>query len=89
MTAEAGAVTGDLELLTKPAANGTGIEVLVCYVGAQDLYTVLGSPVQAVSEASEEGEEGDHRAAHERILGTLTTPGTIEEGNERPVDLLD
>jgi hypothetical protein len=85
MTEEAGAVTGDLELLTRPSPDGAGIEALVRYAGAQDLYNVSGSPVRAVSERSS---EQDHRAAHERILEILTTPGPIEQGNELPADLL-
>jgi hypothetical protein len=28
-------------------------------------------------------------AAHERILETLTTPGRVESGNEKPVALQD
>lgn len=31
MTVEAGAITGELELLTKPTADGTGVEALVRY----------------------------------------------------------
>jgi hypothetical protein len=85
MTEEAGAITGELELLTRVTPNG-GIEAMVRYAGAQDLYTVSGSPLHAVSERPDQVE---HRAAHERILETLTTPGRIESGNEMPVDLLD
>ena len=48
MTEEAGAITGELELLTHVTPDG-GIEAMVCYAGAQDLYTVSGSPVHAVS----------------------------------------
>jgi hypothetical protein len=58
----------------------------VRYSGARDLYTVLGSPVRAVSAHLDQVE---HRATHERILETLTTPGRVESGNEKPVDLLD
>ena len=61
-------------------------EALVSYAGAQDLYTVTGSPVRTVSERPD---QAAHRAAHERILETLTTPGRVESGNEKPVDLLD
>jgi hypothetical protein len=86
MTNEAGAITGELELLTRVTADGIGIEAMVRYAGAQDLYTVSGSPVHAVSERPDQVE---HRAAHERILETLTTPGRVESGNEMPVDLLD
>jgi hypothetical protein len=52
--------------------------------GALDLYTVAGSPVRAVSGRPT---ADDHRAAHERILEILTTPGATEQGNELPVDL--
>ena len=83
MTEEAGAVTGDLELLTRPGEAGDGgLEVLVRYAGAEDWYTVSGSPV-----AKPAGGE-DHRAAHEAILERLTTHGPVEGGNELPVDLL-
>jgi len=58
----------------------------VRYAGARDLYTVSGSPVHTVSEHPDQVE---HRAAHERILEALTTPGRIESGNELPVDLSD
>jgi hypothetical protein len=81
MTEEAGAVTGDLELLTRPGEAGDGgLEVLVRYAGAGDWYTVSGSPVAKPAE--------DHRAAHETILERLTTHGPVEGGNELPVDLL-
>ena len=82
MTEEAGAVTGDLELLTRPAEAGEGgaLEALVRYAGAEEWYTVSGSPVRA-------GDE-DHRASHEAALARLMTPGPVEAGNELPVDLL-
>src|SRR5918998_5185210 len=44
MTEEAGAVTGDLELLTRPAEVGA-LEALVRYAGAEEWYTVSGSPL--------------------------------------------
>ncbi len=83
MTEEAGAVTGDLELLTRPAKAGEGgaLEALVRYAGAEDWYTVSGSPVAAGSE--------NHRASHEAMLARLTKPGPVEDGNELPVDLLE
>ena len=85
MTEEAGTVTGDLELLTRPTPDGRGVEALVRYAGARDLYAVSGSPVRAASESPNEEE---HRAAHERILGLLTTLGRVDEGgNELPADL--
>ena len=80
MTDEAGAVTGDLELLTRPSEAGDGgLEALVRYAGAGEWYTVTGSPVGTGS--------GDHRASHEAVLARLTTPGPVEDGNELPVDL--
>ena len=85
MTEEAGAITGELELLTRVTPGGGGIEAMVRYSGAQDLYTVSGSPLHTVSGRPDQRE---HRAAHERIFKILKTPGRIEGGNEMPVDLL-
>ena len=79
MTEEAGAVTGDLELLTRPGEGGGALEALVRYAGAEEWYTVSGSPVATSGK--------DHRALHEAALARLTTPGTLEDGNEQPVDL--
>jgi hypothetical protein len=84
-TMEVGAITGELELLTR-ATPGGDIEAMVRYAGAQDLYTVSGSPLRAVSVRPEQVE---HRVAHERILETLTTPAGFESGNEMPVGLLE
>jgi hypothetical protein len=84
MTEEEGAITGELELHTRATPDGSAIDAMVRYAGAQDLYTVSGSPVHAVSEHADQAE---HRAAHERILETLTTPGRVESSNEMPVDL--
>jgi len=78
MTEEAGAVTGALELLTRPSDDGS-VEVLVRYAGADEWYTVSGSPLT---------ETMDHRTAHEALLARLTTPGRYEGDNEMPVDLL-
>jgi len=86
MTDEAGAITGELELLTRVTPDG-GVEAMVRYAGAQDLYTVSGSPVDALSKPLDQ--EVEHRTVHERILETLTTPGRVESGNEMPVGLLD
>ena len=85
MTEEVGAITGELELLSRIMPGGD-IEATVRYSGTRDLYTVSGSPLRAVSAHPDQVE---HRAAHERILETLTTPGRIESDNEKPVDLLD
>jgi hypothetical protein len=82
MTDEVGAITGELELQSCLTPHG-GIQAMVRYAGAQDLYTVSGSPVRTISERPAQVE---HRAAHERILEMLTTPGRVESGNEKPVD---
>jgi len=76
LTVEVGAITGDLELLTRPAHSG--IEAEVRYAGARDLYTVRGSPVSTTD---------THHKTHKAILEQLTTPGNLEHGNELPVDL--
>ncbi len=84
MTDEAGAITGELELLTRPTPDGAGVEALVRYAGAQNLYTVSGSPVRAVSASPDAGE---HQSAHERILEVLRTPGVVVAGNEQAASL--
>jgi hypothetical protein len=76
LTDEVGAITGDLELLTRP--TGSGIETQIRYAGARDRYTVTGSPMPTTD---------THHKAHEAILKQLTTPGKLEQGNELPVDL--
>lgn len=87
MTDEVGAITGELELLTRLTPDGD-IQAMVRYAGAQDLYTVSGSPVRAAT-LSERPGQAEHRATHERILESLTTPGRVERGNEMPVALSD
>lgn len=77
MTKEAGAITGELELLTRPAEGV--LEVLVRYVGAEEWYTVEGGSVSL--------KEADHRDVHERIVGHLTESGDISRGNEEPTSL--
>jgi hypothetical protein len=79
MTEDAGTVTGDLELLTRPSEGV--LEILVRYAGAEEWYTVSGSPLTQPA-----GSE-DHREAHDEVLARLTTPGSVEDGNELPVDL--
>jgi len=78
MTVEAGAITGDLELITRPTADGDSIEALVRYAGAHDLYTISGSPVPNAN---------THEDRHQWILEKLTKPGRVERMGERPVDL--
>lgn len=60
ITAEVGAVTGDLVITTEPADGRTTVSV--AYEGAKDVYTVRGSPVAG---------EVDHDA----VIEHLTTSG--------------
>ncbi len=76
MTEEAGAITGELELLLQSEADGT--RVLVRYAGADEWYTVSGSPVEV---------EGTLDDALEQIGRHLSTPGPVVAGNEKPVAL--
>jgi len=81
MTFEAGAITGDLELITRPTEDGDSIEALVRYAGARDLYTISGSPMPTTDTET-------HEVHHQRILQRLITPGMIEPMGERSVDLM-
>lgn len=76
MTREAGAVTGELELLCRPGADG--LEVLVRYAGTDDWYTVSGSPVRI---------RGGENEKRKQLLEHLSTPGPVVDGNERAVTL--
>ena len=76
MTEEAGAVTGELELLCRPGPNG--LDVLVRYAGADEWYTVSGSPVRI---------QGNPDDAMGRVVRHLSTPGPVVDGNEKAVTL--
>ncbi len=76
MTEEAGAVTGELDLLCRPEADG--LRVAVRYAGADEWYTVSGSPVRVQSNPGDEPG---------RILRHLSTPGPVVDGNEKAVTL--
>lgn len=78
MTDEAGAVTGDLEILTRPGTEG--LRVSVRYAEADEWYTVTGSPVSL-------GDRSSPADAHERVVRYLTKPGPVVEGNEEPASL--
>ena len=75
MTEEAGAITGDLELLCRPLPDGT--HAAVRYAGTEDWYTVSGGPLRLQSD------EG----TRDRLLEHLSTPGPVVSGNEKPVTL--
>jgi hypothetical protein len=76
MTEEAGAVTGELELLCKPETDG--LHVAVRYAGADEWYTVSGSPVQI---------QGNPDDAMGRVLGHLSMPEPVVDRNEGAVTL--
>ena len=75
-------ITDDLELLTRTIEPDAGaLEALVRYAGAEESYTVSGSPLATLA-----GGE-DHRPLRKAALVWLTTPGLVEGINELPVDL--
>ncbi|CAA9493759.1 MAG: hypothetical protein AVDCRST_MAG25-3512 [uncultured Rubrobacteraceae bacterium] len=79
MTDEAGAVTGELEVRT--VAEAGLLEVSVRYAGAEEWYTVSGSPVPL------SGKEKDPMGLHGRVVARLSSPGTVVDGNEEPASL--
>jgi hypothetical protein len=85
LTQEVGAVTGDLEVATHSLAAG-GIEVAVRYGGADEWYTVEGSPIELGNASGLPTSELNE--THERIVRHLTTPGMVVGGNEQPTSLL-
>lgn len=84
-TEEVGAVTGDLEVATRPLA-AEYIEVTVRYAGAEEWYTVEGSPIQLGKISSLP--KSELRELHESVVGHLTTPGMVVESNEQATSLL-
>ena len=78
MTDEVGAVTGDLEIATRLDAEN--LYVSVRYSGAEEWYTVTGSPVSL-------GERFSLTDVHERVVSHLTRPGPVVDGNEEPISL--
>lgn len=83
MTEEVGAVTGDLEIATRP--EGAAVRISVRYAGAEEWYTVEGSPISLTSTAPPGPDE--LRELHQRILSHLTTPDRVVDGNELSVSL--
>ena len=82
MTEEAGAITGNLEVAARTGA--TGVEVLVRYAGADEWYTVEGSPTEPSNTLPP---PELLRELHERVVRHLTTPGRVVDGNEEAVSL--
>ena len=83
MTKEVGAVTGDLEISTR--AEGVSLGVSVRYTGAEEWYTVEGSPISLADKAPPSPNE--LRELHQRVLDHLRSPGRVVDGNELPVSL--
>lgn len=81
MCREVGAVTGDLEVSTRLVSEG--LEVNARYAGADEWYTVEGSPVPLENAAAKPED------LHDLVVERLTTPGKFVDGNERPSTLED
>ena len=77
MTDEAGAITGDLELETR--VEGNSLAVRVRYAGADEWYTVTGSPLALDALGGPD--------LHESVVEHLRTPGPVVGGNEEAVSL--
>jgi len=78
LTDEVGALTGDLELQT--LLDPENLCVYVRYAGADEWYTVTGSPVSP-------GDRSYPADTHERVVEHLTIPGPVVDGNEEPASL--
>lgn len=79
MTDEAGAISGELEVRT--LAEAGLLEVSVRYAGAEEWYTVSGSPVPL------SGRETVSTSLHDRVVAHLNSPGPVVNGNEEPTSL--
>ena len=79
MADEVGAVTGDLEIATRLLEAGV-LDVRVRYAGAEEWYTVAGSPVAPVDRYPTAN-------LRERVVEYLTGPSSILGGNEEPTSL--
>lgn len=79
MTDEVGTVTGDLEIATHLLGAGL-LDIRVRYAGAEEWYTVAGSPVAS-------GDRYPTADLHERVMEYLITPGPVAGGNEEPTSL--
>lgn len=77
---EVGAITGELEVSTRRVPEG--LEVNVRYAGADEWYTVEGSPIPLCDDESRTPE--DLRGV---VVERLKTPGRVVDGNEQPVSL--
>ncbi len=80
LTVEIGAVRGELILTTREVGGASLVEALVSYVGPQDQYTVVGSPVPLQGRT--------HEQVHWAFIERLQTPVRGGWVNEPPADLL-
>ena len=80
MTDKVGAVTGDLEIATRLLGTGV-LDVRVRCAGAEEWYTVAGSPISPTDRSSPAEE------LHEHVVEYLTTPSPVVVGNEKPTSL--
>jgi hypothetical protein len=85
MTEEVGAVTGELEVATRPIA-AEGIEVTVRYAGADEWYRVEGNPIE-LDKAGGLSPSKLHEL-HEHLVRYLTSPGKVVDDNEQATSLL-
>ncbi|CAM5288996.1 hypothetical protein SAVIM338S_00268 [Streptomyces avidinii] len=69
MTDEVGVITGDVSLTTEAAADGT-VHVRIQYTGADEWYTLTGSPAPLPA--------GGLAVFHERIVGAVQAGGAAE-----------
>lgn len=79
MTVEVGAITGELELATHPTDDG--LHVKIRYPGAEEWYTVEGSPL------ARQTPDAATPHQHHYILERLKQTGPVVGGNEMPVSL--
>jgi hypothetical protein len=85
ITEEVGAVTGNLEVATRPL-EAKGTEVTVRYAGAEERYTVEGSPLELDNAGSLTPPKFGQ--LHESVVRYLTTPVMVVDGNEQATSLL-
>jgi hypothetical protein len=85
MTEEVGAVTGELEVVTRPVSAGV-FDVVVRYAGADEWYRVAGGPIRS-DDVRGGSSPSDPWGLHGRVLERLATPGRVVRGNEEPTNV--
>lgn len=70
MTDEVGVITGDLTVRTRLGDDGHSAHALVQYTGAEEWYTLAGSPAPVP--------DGDLPAYHQDLLGRIRQGRTAE-----------